>query len=383
MNSLASTEQRIDGAQGTRRLTIVYVSWSVLPSQFANAVQVVRMVNAMVATDDAEVMLIARRARGDRRSNRLVAMDCGLDPRIKLTLLSSIRLAAGLKLLSLVNSRKIGNGAPDAVYSRVLPIFLRRIPVRRRIYEIHEPPRANWRLKPAAFDHVVRSDALTDLVYISDGLQRIMESEHAHVLGPSNVRRHVLHSGGPSPEAYCEEPHEESFTLAYAGRPDKLDSDLIVALAQAEPGLRIRVYGPTARFAGKFSALPNVELLGWVDPSELPARLCKAHVLIAPYAQVAASEWFSPVKIFDYGAAGRPILISDHPPIRTIFPDGKIGRLLPPGDLEAWRAALAALRADPELREKMGRAGLDFAESYSMVSRARRVIEIIRSTPNN
>jgi glycosyltransferase involved in cell wall biosynthesis len=363
---------------GSAQIAIVYVSWSVLPSHVANSVQVIRMANALSETGGADVTLIARRARNDRRPVKTIAKACGLDPRISLTLLSSWRPLAGLQLMTFGFERKSKTDAIDVVYSRVLPIFLRRISACRRIFEMHEPPGATWRFKPAVFNRVVRARALTDLVYISGGLRRIVEFEHAAVLHPSDINHHVLHSGGASPTTYCAEPTDGPFTIAYAGKPDKLDRNLIATLARSDPTLKVNIYGSHADQKDWLADIPNIELFGWIEPADLPARLREAHVLVAPYTDVPAAEWFSPVKIFDYAAAGRPMLISDHAPIREIFPDGSIGRLLPQGDVESWRTAILELRSDPARRSEMGRAALIFASTYSFSTRARRICAMAR-----
>jgi glycosyltransferase involved in cell wall biosynthesis len=336
------------------------------------------MVNALADANEADVVLVARRASGDRRPADTIARDCGLHPRISLILLPSSRLFAGLKLLATINGRMVNGDSVDAVYSRVLPIFLGGIAASQRIFEMHEPPRANWRFKPAIFDRVVRSGAITDLIFVSESLKRIVEHEHQTVLHKNNVVRHVFHSGGPSPGEYCVEPSDKTFTVAYAGKLEKLDCNLVAELARSDPSLNIIIYSSYDSAFDRFADLPNIELRGWIEPSKLQLRLQEANLLIAPYSDLLASEWFSPVKIFDYAAAGRAMLVSDHAPVREIFPDGSIGRLLPQGNIGSWRAAISELRVDPAKRAEMGRASLAFAEAYSFTARARRILDMVR-----
>jgi glycosyltransferase involved in cell wall biosynthesis len=61
-------------------------------------------------------------------------------------------------------------------------------------------------------------------------------------------------------------------------------------------------------------------------------------------------------------ACGVPVLGSALGGIPEALDDGVTGRLLPPGDVAAWAAAIAELAADRALRERMGRAGRAFVE---------------------
>lgn len=55
-------------------------------------------------------------------------------------------------------------------------------------------------------------------------------------------------------------------------------------------------------------------------------------------------------------STGLPVLLADIPGPREIISEGVEGRLLPPGDVEAWTRALAELLDDPGRRARMGTA---------------------------
>ena len=70
----------------------------------------------------------------------------------------------------------------------------------------------------------------------------------------------------------------------------------------------------------------------------------------------------SPLKVFEYMAAGKPVLASDIPALREILRDGETALLLPPGEPEAWAAALGA------------RARAVFLSEYTWDARAARIL---------
>jgi glycosyltransferase involved in cell wall biosynthesis len=56
-------------------------------------------------------------------------------------------------------------------------------------------------------------------------------------------------------------------------------------------------------------------------------------------------------------AIGRPVLASRLGGLPELVSAEETGLLVPPGDVDAWREALAAALADPERMRRLGEAG--------------------------
>ncbi|HMK08634.1 MAG TPA: glycosyltransferase, partial [Anaerolineales bacterium] len=82
----------------------------------------------------------------------------------------------------------------------------------------------------------------------------------------------------------------------------------------------------------------------------------------------------SPLKAFEYLAAGRPILSSDLPVLREVLNEGN-AVLLDPESVEAWASALRDLAADAARRVRLGQAARAAAARYSWLERTRRALE--------
>jgi glycosyltransferase involved in cell wall biosynthesis len=83
----------------------------------------------------------------------------------------------------------------------------------------------------------------------------------------------------------------------------------------------------------------------------------------------------SPLKVFGYMAAARPIICSDLPVLREVIEDGRNGLLVPPADPDAWAAALKRLLGDKNLRASLATtAHSDFLSRHTWRQRASRVI---------
>lgn len=94
---------------------------------------------------------------------------------------------------------------------------------------------------------------------------------------------------------------------------------------------------------------------GAVSPDEVVNRLHRMDVACAPYP-ATHDHYFSPLKVFEYLAAGLPVVASAIGQIPDLLDRGRLGRLVPAGDPTALAGALLDLRADAGARQRLGAA---------------------------
>ncbi len=88
------------------------------------------------------------------------------------------------------------------------------------------------------------------------------------------------------------------------------------------------------------------------------------------------ANWMSPLKMFEYMAAGKAILAADLPVLREVLRHEENALLAPPGDVEAWKRGLRRLLADRGLRERLGDlARSEAAALHTWEARARRILD--------
>jgi glycosyltransferase involved in cell wall biosynthesis len=103
----------------------------------------------------------------------------------------------------------------------------------------------------------------------------------------------------------------------------------------------------------------RVRIVGPRYGDDLAAAYAAADVLVSP----SAYEGFG-LTLVEGMAAGLAVVADAVGGVTDIVVDGETGLLLPPGDDDALRTALADLVADPDLRARMGAAGRRRAQSH-------------------
>ncbi len=137
------------------------------------------------------------------------------------------------------------------------------------------------------------------------------------------------------------------------------------------------------RQRGNQAGLTNVTILGPLDPSDARGLQRDCDVLVAPFARRIESDsghdiarWTSPMKVFEYMASGRPIVISDLPVLREVLRPDVDALMVPPEDPDALIAALERLRDDPELGNRLAASALERVRTqFTWELRARRILE--------
>jgi glycosyltransferase involved in cell wall biosynthesis len=82
-------------------------------------------------------------------------------------------------------------------------------------------------------------------------------------------------------------------------------------------------------------------------------------VAVAPYPKIE-NFYFSPLKVFEYMAAGLPVVSSNIGQLSELIQNEYCGFLYRPGDSEALSKILLRLMKDPKLRKTVGAAAKDY-----------------------
>ena len=174
---------------------------------------------------------------------------------------------------------------------------------------------ANFRFAPPALrplEHELIAHA--DLIF-TGGHSLFESKQHLHPdihPFPSSVdrdhfgrARELFVVGDPSP------------TFGFYGVIDeRMDLDLLAAIADARPTWSFVIVGPVVKIAEEdLPRRPNLSYPGGIDYDDLPALLAGWDVALMPFAINDATRFISPTKTPEYLAAGRPVVST---PIRDV-----------------------------------------------------------------
>jgi glycosyltransferase involved in cell wall biosynthesis len=122
-------------------------------------------------------------------------------------------------------------------------------------------------------------------------------------------------------------------------------------------------------------------LTGSVDPDAVPGLLASMDTAVAPYPDLPAF-YFSPLKVYEYMAAGLPVVASRVGSLTELIQDGVNGLLCDPGDPAALALALDQLRSGPGLRARLGQAArATVLRHHTWDGIARRILHIAGRAP--
>ena len=135
------------------------------------------------------------------------------------------------------------------------------------------------------------------------------------------------------------------------------------------------MYTDLLEFVKKNNFSQSVLIAGYVPYDSLPPYIDKMDIALAPYPS-DIEFYFSPLKIFEYLAAGKPILAPPIGQIADILNGRDVGYLTNFEDEEDWMWKLDRLISSEKLRNEFGLCGRRLAKNYEWRKNAALVEEI-------
>ncbi|MCJ7695603.1 MAG: glycosyltransferase family 4 protein [Anaerolineaceae bacterium] len=181
---------------------------------------------------------------------------------------------------------------------------------------------------------------------------------------------------GANGKTFREQHHlADKFVILYAGAHG-MSNDLGVVLDAAEKlleeaNLRFVLLGdgkekPALMAAAKARSLTNLLFLPPLPKNEMAEALAGADVCLAILKPIELYKTTYPNKVFDYMAAGKPVLLAIDGVIRSLVESAQAGIFVPPGDPQKLAETARSLMADPDKCKRMGLAGRNYIEqNYS------------------
>ena len=136
-----------------------------------------------------------------------------------------------------------------------------------------------------------------------------------------------------------------------------------------------KVYDPCYEALVSTPKWGHVRLTGFVPPTQVPDYLAAADVLLLPSTpELPYASYMSPLKLFEYMGAGRPMVASDLPVLREVLINEYNALLVSTDSPQAWADAISRLVLDPVLGQRLAQQARQDVERYTWARRAERII---------
>jgi len=261
------------------------------------------------------------------------------------------------------------------------------------VLELHD--RITGKIGPRWFRWFMQSRQPKRLLVITAALRKVLEQQFNLPLSapetqiaPNGTEMERYENLPATPEARRQLGLPEGLTAVfsghfYAGR----GVNLLMELARNLPELNFVWVGGREKDVIELrqnlaeAKIENVVLSGFVPNAQLPLYQAAGDFLLMPYERSIAGSGggdsaaiCSPMKMFDYLAAGRVIVTSELPVLHEVLNE-KNAVFCPPEDVAAWTEALRELMRNPSLREQLSVQAREDARSYTWKSRAERALD--------
>jgi len=160
---------------------------------------------------------------------------------------------------------------------------------------------------------------------------------------------------------------------------------LAKAVAHLPPEWELVIVGgheqDRARVAGHLSPADRsrVRFQGLRPHAEIPTYLWAAGALVIPNSATEAisREYTSPLKVFEYLAAGRPIVASRLPSLLEVLEENKHAFFATPDDPVSLAAAIDRVRTEPDLAAQLATKNQTTAPTYTWQNRAEGILKFL------
>lgn len=275
----------------------------------------------------------------------------------------------------------------DVLYFRELGLWPAAIAAKvfrkKVIFEVHRKPerffeRAQW---------LIAKRYLDGIIAITHALEDVISS--------GNIPIKVAHCAAAEPELFKNRPSKNTLREKLGLPQDKFlicsmgtfqlykMVSLYQGLSKSDKNISLILLGAKESEIGelkkrfiKLGIRDRVIIITRVAYRETPNYLLASDALVVPEGKDAPG--FAPTKIYEYLAAGRPIISYKNKAISEVLEDNMSAIFADPPIPENWKKAFEKIMNDNQLSNTLSEAAIKKSNEFSWARRAQIISELIR-----
>jgi len=376
-------------------MNIVAIAGSTIPSDTANSIQVMKACAALVQLGHQLTLIVPGNHQSSIENRKSEIVNLKLHYGIQTDFPIEWLASSSRRIFTWQSVQRARALKPDLLYtwfpqSAVFGL-LYKIPT---IFEIHIQPTGTlglaWHRTFAKINGRKRLVSITQaLINVLDHNYNIRLKPDDVVIAPNGVDLERFASLPATPELARQQLSLPSAPTVmctghlYAGR----GADLFLALAKSIPQAHFVWVGgrpddiATWKQRAENQNISNLTFTGFIPNQNLPLYQSAADILLMPYSRsimgssgtADSASVASPMKMFEYMAAGRAIVTADLPVIREVLNE-KNAVFCEPDQLENWRIEVEGLLADEPRRVELGKQAKEDVQKFTWLARAKKIM---------
>ena len=379
-------------------MRILYIANARIPTEKAHGIQIVKMAGSFAdAGVNLELVLPTRKNQEfknvdihthyDVQNNFKITKIKTFDPTFLFKFPSGtyIKIQTLLFIKSLRKYFKQAEIAQDDIlYTRdqyLIPLLLKFS--KNVVWEVHDLPRN--KAKYARYWKKC-SKVITITQGLSDELEQLGIDHEKIMVAPDGVDLKIFGQVTQSPADLRDKlslPKDKKIVLYTGHLYDWKGAQVLAQAADQIDKSAIVVFlggidSDITKFKSQYGQQENIQILDRVEHSQVPEYLQAADVLVLPNSSKTqiSVKYTSPLKLFEYMTAKKPIVASALPSIREIL-NKENSMLVAPDDPEILARGINKVLVDPALAEKISSHAYSEVGQYSWAQRGKNILDFL------
>lgn len=363
-------------------MKIYYIAETNLNNQSAYSQHVIKMCDAFLQNNFETILLLPLQKK---ISYKKIYKDYSLKGKKKFIINSILKknltnfLNRVLFAFKVVNIIKRSKGSKLIITRSLITSFCLSLNEINHILEIHSELRSITKFLLINLNFI-NSKYVKKVIFISKALSKKFKIDKKKMF--------ILHDGVDTKNFKNKNTKNHLKNVIYIGSFYKgRGIELIIKLAKQFRELNFSLYGDNSNYINtKTDHIKNLKFYGFKKYKDVPSLLLKSDILLMPYSNyveirakgINTAEYCSPLKMFDYLAAGKIIVSSKLSGICEVLKHNKNSILVKDFNYKSWEKSILEIINGKYNIKKIQANSYKTAKKFTWKKRAKKIIDVMQ-----